>query len=108
MVDLREGMLDAARIADQLDLADAEDCVGVRIAVLEGEAGTSNLDAHAQVRVLHAVVDPDDRCGKTRCGADAKRPARAERVGYPTDKRCADRCTADRCGQEGRHHHAHE
>lgn len=49
-------------------------------------------------------MDSHDRCGKTRGGADAKRPSRAKRISYPTDNGRANGCAAQCYGEEDRQH----
>lgn len=45
----------------------------------------SSVDVRLKVTVLREIVDPNDRCGEPRSGAEAERPARAEAAGDPTD-----------------------
>ena len=65
--------------------------------LVEGESEASRADADARVTVLREVTYRDNRRGKIRSGADAKRPARAEPIGHPTDKGRADGRAAQ-CG----------
>src|SRR2546430_15006589 len=49
----------------------------------------TTLDVRLQA-ILREIVEPNDRCGKPRSGAEAERPARAEATGDPTDDRRPD------------------
>jgi hypothetical protein len=74
------------------------------LAIVDAKAEASSVDAHAQATVLHEIMDADDRGGKARSGADAKRPARSEPVGHPTDDRRANRRAAQGYRETDRHH----
>jgi putative chromate ion transporter len=55
---------------------------------------------------LCEIIDPRHRRGQARGGADAERPTRAEPISDPTDDRRPDGGTAQRCGEQDRHHTA--
>jgi hypothetical protein len=57
------------------------------IAVVDTKPQPPGVDEHAQLTILRQIPDPDDRRRKPRRSGNAKRPARAESIGDPTDNR---------------------